>query len=176
MDQTKVGAFIKELRREHNLTQEQMADRFGVSRRTVSRWENGRNLPELDLLIELSDAFGVDLRELLEGQRKPERLNPELAQTARQLAEYSMEEKTQMTLWLHVVLWSGLLGSIVYLVLLFTDRIYGVQGSFLAGGCQGIGIGSLVAGILMTSRYGARIRAAKMRFKQQVKDKFFQKR
>ena len=44
MDQSKVGRFIKELRKEKNLTQEQLAEQFNVSRRTVSRWETGGSL------------------------------------------------------------------------------------------------------------------------------------
>jgi len=57
MDQNKVGNFIKELRKEKNLTQEQLAEHFNVARRTVSRWETGYNLPDLDILIEMSDLF-----------------------------------------------------------------------------------------------------------------------
>ena len=41
MDQQRIGAFLKTLRKERALTQEQLAERFGVSGRTVSRWENG---------------------------------------------------------------------------------------------------------------------------------------
>ncbi|MDO4338366.1 MAG: helix-turn-helix transcriptional regulator [Eubacteriales bacterium] len=63
MDQTKAGSFIKELRKEKGLTQEQLAEKFSVSRRTVSRWETGSNLPDLDILIEMADYFDVDLRE-----------------------------------------------------------------------------------------------------------------
>jgi len=69
MDQTKVGSFIKELRKVKNLTQEQLAEEFNVSRRTVSRWETGNNMPDLDILIEMSDFFEVDLREILDGER-----------------------------------------------------------------------------------------------------------
>lgn len=50
MDQKKIGSFIKELRKEKNLTQEQLAEKFNVSRRTVSRWETGNNMPDLDIL------------------------------------------------------------------------------------------------------------------------------
>ena len=51
MDQTKTGSFIRMLRKEKQLTQEQMGDYFNVSRRTVSRWETGRNMPDLDVLL-----------------------------------------------------------------------------------------------------------------------------
>ena len=46
MDQIRIGNFLRELRRQQNLTQEQLAEQLGVSRRTVSRWETGSNLPD----------------------------------------------------------------------------------------------------------------------------------
>lgn len=54
MDQQKIGAFLKVLRKQKGLTQEQIAEKFNVSSRTVSRWENGKNMPDLDVLIEIS--------------------------------------------------------------------------------------------------------------------------
>ncbi len=49
MDQIKVGKFIAELRKEKNLTQEELAELLGVSSKSVSRWENGKNLPDAAL-------------------------------------------------------------------------------------------------------------------------------
>mgnify|MGYP003556972723 FL=1 len=66
MDQIKIGSFIKELRKEKNLTQEELAEKFNVARRTVSRWETGSNMPDLDILIEMADFYDVDLREILD--------------------------------------------------------------------------------------------------------------
>lgn len=71
MDTKKCGAFLKELRREKGLTQQALAEALGVSGRTVSRWETGVNLPDLDLLLELSDFYQIELRALLEGERRP---------------------------------------------------------------------------------------------------------
>lgn len=62
MNQIKIGEFLKELRKEKGLTQEQLAEKLNVSRRTVSRWETGNNLPDLDVLIEMADYYEVDLR------------------------------------------------------------------------------------------------------------------
>ena len=78
MNQEKIGNFLKQLRKEKNLTQEQLAEQFNVSRRTVSRWETGNNMPDLGLLIEMSDYYEVSLRELLDGERKSEKMNKEL--------------------------------------------------------------------------------------------------
>ena len=57
MDQQKIGAFLKTLHKEKNLTQEDLADKMNVSRRTVSRWETGSNLPDLSILVELADLY-----------------------------------------------------------------------------------------------------------------------
>ena len=64
MDLQKIGTFLKELRKEKELTQEQLAETLNVSRRTVSRWETGSNMPDLDLLVEMADLYQVDLRQL----------------------------------------------------------------------------------------------------------------
>ena len=63
MDQQKIGAFLKELRREKTVTQEQLAETLNVSRRTVSRWETGSNMPDLDVLMEMADYYKVDIQE-----------------------------------------------------------------------------------------------------------------
>ena len=70
MDQQKIGLFLKELRKENNYTQEQLAEKFGVSNRTVSRWENGNNMPDISVLVELADFYTVDVREIIDGERK----------------------------------------------------------------------------------------------------------
>ena len=70
MDMLKMGIFLKHLRNEKSLTQEELAEKFGVSRRTVSRWETGYNLPDVDILIEMSEFYNVELKDLLQGGTK----------------------------------------------------------------------------------------------------------
>lgn len=65
MNQAKIGKFLAELRKENGMTQEQLAEKLNVARRTISRWETGNNMPDIDILIELSDLYAVDLREIL---------------------------------------------------------------------------------------------------------------
>ena len=69
MNQQKIGGFLRELRIEKNFTQEQLAEALGVSNRSVSRWETGSNMPDLDLLLELSRFYGVGVDEILDGKR-----------------------------------------------------------------------------------------------------------
>ena len=95
----KIGTFLKELRKEKGMTQEQLAEKLNVSRRTVSRWETGNNMPDLDLLMELADLYEVDLREMLNGERKSEDpMNKEIEETVLQVAEYSNAEKQRDTM------------------------------------------------------------------------------
>ena len=60
IDQMKIGAFLRDLRKEKGLTQEELAEKFGVSSRSVSRWENGNTMPELGVLVELAEFYEVD--------------------------------------------------------------------------------------------------------------------
>ena len=94
-DQQKTGAFLKALRKEKNLTQEQLAERFGVTGRTVSRWETGVNLPDLPLLVELADYYNVDIRELIDGERKSEKMEPETKETLLKVSDYTEADKKQ---------------------------------------------------------------------------------
>ena len=96
MDLVKIGRFLQELRKEKGLTQEQLAEQMGVARRTVSRWETGSNMPDLDVLLELSDLYAVGLREILSGERKSEPMEQELKETVLQVADYSNEGKARL--------------------------------------------------------------------------------
>ena len=93
MDLQKIGTFLRDCRKEKGLTQEQLAETLNISRRTVSRWETGSNMPDLDLLTEMADLYRVDLRELLNGERKNVPMNEEMKETVLQVAEYSSGEK-----------------------------------------------------------------------------------
>ena len=68
MDTKKIGRFIAENRKMKNLTQKELAEKLGVSDKTVSRWENGNYMPDLSLLQPLSEELGITLNELLSGE------------------------------------------------------------------------------------------------------------
>ena len=96
MNQKKTGEFLKQLRKEKGITQEQLAERFYVSGRTVSRWETGSNLPDLSILVELADYYDVDIREIIDGERKSENMNNETKETLMKVAEYTNEDKNEL--------------------------------------------------------------------------------
>ena len=61
MDQIKIGKFIQQKRKERKLTQSDLAEKLNISDRTISKWENGDNLPDLETLNELCKFYGVTL-------------------------------------------------------------------------------------------------------------------
>lgn len=69
MDMQKIGRFLAELRREKNLTQNELGEQIGVTNKTVSRWENGNYLPPVEMLQILSKFFDVSINEILNGER-----------------------------------------------------------------------------------------------------------
>ena len=101
MEARRMGAFIKALRKEKNLTQEQLGEALFVSSKTVSRWETGNSLPDLMMLQNIADFFHVDIRELIDGERFPES-SPAEIETVRKMAEYSRSKEKKMSrkLWL----------------------------------------------------------------------------
>ncbi|MDE5547784.1 MAG: helix-turn-helix domain-containing protein [Clostridia bacterium] len=69
MDVQKIGLFLVQLRKEQNLTQNELGEKIGVTNKTVSRWENGNYLPPVEILQILSDLYCVSINELLSGER-----------------------------------------------------------------------------------------------------------
>ena len=68
MDQKKIGAFIAQCRKEKNLTQMQLAELLEITNQAVSKWENGRGMPDMTLLQPLCDVLGISLNELFSGE------------------------------------------------------------------------------------------------------------
>lgn len=73
MDNIKVGRLIAQLRREKDLTQQNIADALSISNKTVSKWECGLGLPDVSLWSDLSTIFGVDMAQMMEGEITPNR-------------------------------------------------------------------------------------------------------
>jgi len=148
MDQIKIGSFIKELRKEQNFTQEEMAEKLGVARRTVSRWETGSNMPDLDILIEMADFYDVDLREILDGERKSEKMDKELKETVLKVAEYSNEEKRKGTTLVLVYFVLGIVALVINTFLALMDLPDTFWVGFAEGATIGMAIVAMVFGIL----------------------------
>ena len=111
MDQIKIGTFISFLRKEQNLTQRELAERLGVTDRAVSKWENGRGMPDISLMRALCEQLGISINELLSG----ERLDPP---TYREKAEENitalMQKKSYKKLAVHIGI-----STVLFLLCLF---------------------------------------------------------
>ena len=89
MNQIKIGSFLKELRKEKGMTQEQLAEQLNISNRSVSRWETGSSLPDLSILIILAEYYDVDIREIIDGKRKSENMDEEAKDTLEKVVSYN---------------------------------------------------------------------------------------
>ena len=159
MDQQKIGTFLKQLRQERQLTQESLAETMCVTSRSVSRWENGVNLPDLPTLIQLADFYGVELRELLDGERKPDAMNPPetknvTEETARKVADYSNDVLEKTTHRFHYMYLTSVVTVLIYLVMDHFDFSGSPALQFIQGACLGIGLGMLVVGAVFTGKRG----------------------
>lgn len=117
MDQIKIGAFLKELRREKGITQEQLADELGVSGRTISRWETGSNMPDISLLVEIAEFFDVSIPEIIKGERKSENMREEVKEVAETMSDYANAEKARLLKSMRNISINGFIALLIYLVL-----------------------------------------------------------
>lgn len=97
MDIKQIGKFIAELRKERELTQDQLGEKLGVTNKTVSRWETGAYLPPADALLAMSELFEVSINEILSGKRLTEEeykkaAEENLTQTIRD-SRFSLKDK-----------------------------------------------------------------------------------
>lgn len=138
MNQIKIGKFIAELRKSKNMTQQQLAEKIGVSFKTVSKWETGRGMPELSTLKPLSDELGITINELLNGEKikKEEYLN-KLEENMIATIDYSdkkiNEKDKNIGIFLLII---GILISLTAVSIFSSDNswssIYSVLGSIVS--------------------------------------------
>lgn len=81
MNQEKIGEFIKQLRKDNNLTQKELADKLGVTYQAVSKWENGKNIPDMLILTEISKMFNVNIDEIISGKKANNKKKSSLVST-----------------------------------------------------------------------------------------------
>lgn len=152
MDQKKVGSFLRELRKEKQLTQEQLAERFGVTNRSVSRWETGSSMPDLSILVELADFYDVDIRDIIDGERKGEDMNKEEKERLQLVADYAETEKNTLLMRLRIFSIVGLVSLIAGLVMLVLggDNNLPVY-DYLMGTLMGVSIGALLVAVFYST-------------------------
>ena len=139
MDQIKTGKFIAELRRSKNLTQEELGRKLGVSNKTVSRWENGNYMPDIETLRLLSKEFGVSMEELLDGSRLSQKEapgRPDPFSPAERADFWRRNWKRENLSWF--VFWGILIGLFIIFASLFT-----IVSKYLTG----FGVGSIFSSL-----------------------------
>lgn len=118
MNQIKIGRFIAERRKEKNLTQMQLAEKLGITDRAVSKWENGRGMPDSSLMLDLCGELGISVNELLSGETiEMKEYDRKAEQQLLELME-EREEKDRELLRLEIFI--GVLVTVVLLVCVFT--------------------------------------------------------
>ena len=144
MDQIKTGKFIATLRKEKDLTQEQLGEKLGVTNKTISRWENGNYMPDIEILSLLSKEFDVSINELISGERFLEEDFKKAADnnlvTALNNSIFTLKERIAFfkkkwlrehitTIVLCIVLWIGIM---LWVALNNSYALLGAIGSILA--------------------------------------------
>lgn len=147
MDMLKMGAYLKKLRNEKELTQEELAEKFGVTRRSVSRWETGDNLPDIDILIEMSNYYHVELKELLQGGEKTNMENKE-KETAVLVDAYNKTNNKKAYKVVLIYLSLGIICLIINQILSMIQLPKTFLFGFVKGATAGLSLVSLIFAIL----------------------------
>ncbi len=117
MDQMKIGSFLKALRKEKGITQEQLAEALNVSGRTVSRWETGSNMPDISILVDIADYYDISIPEIIHGERKSEIMNKEEREIAQTMSDYATTEKENIFKEMRVQSIMGVCALVLYWIL-----------------------------------------------------------
>lgn len=164
MDQQKFGVFLRQLRREKGMTQEQLAERLCVSNRSISRWETGRNLPDFALLPQLAQLLGVGMEELLNGERKAPvpTMECKTEDTLRTAAEYAGRDRQDFSRRLRLLFAAGAGAVFALMVMEVLELPRTPFLSLTRGFLSGAAFGVLLLGVLSTTPAMARLQRAKL--------------
>lgn len=127
MDQVKIGKFIAECRREKNLTQMQLAEKLNITDRAVSKWETGRAMPDSSIMIELCSVLGINVNELLSGERIEMENYNKVAEENLLTLKKQKEESDKRLLNIEVIM--GIISIIMYLIVIMVVSFSNMQDS-----------------------------------------------
>ncbi len=158
----KVGHFLKELRNEKKLTQEELAEKLGVSNRSISRWENGVTMPDFDLIIELAKYYDIEIKEILDGERS-DSMNRQDEELILKIADYNNNERDSFSKRMSIMFIVAIIGMAVYMIIDIFGLAQTQPYEAIVNMALGFVIGTLLTGFLYTRRYMYKIKAYKMR-------------
>ena len=149
MNQTTIGSYIAKKRREKNLTQEQLAEKLGVTNKTISKWENGKCMPDYSIIEQLCKELSVTLSELMDGEDAAEDSmrvydDEQILDLLRRTQELERQKEI-------------LYGVILVVLGIACNAMSGtVSGSevqeFISGLLMGLSVAEILAGIIMTGK------------------------
>ncbi len=117
MDQIKIGKFIAECRKKNNLTQIQLAEKLNITDRAISKWENGKAMPDSSIMLDLCNELKISVNELLSGEVIKMDDYKKQAEDNLLKLEKEKEEKDKQLLNLEIVI--GYFSSLTFLILIF---------------------------------------------------------
>lgn len=125
MDQIKIGKFIAECRKKNNLTQMQLAEKLNITDRAISKWENGKGMPDSSIMLDLCNELQISVNELLSGEvlevnNYNEKLEQNLIDIVRQ-----KEESDKKILTMEIAM--GVASIIIFLILVMTASFIEMQ-------------------------------------------------
>ena len=129
MDQIKIGSFLKELRMEKGLTQAKLAEQLNTTNRSVSRWETGSTLPDISILIDLADFYEVDIKEIIDGERKSENMTENLKETLVTVADYSKRTNNKKMAKVIVLISLIFVVLLTLIIIVFGSKSRGIDNS-----------------------------------------------
>lgn len=146
MDQIAIGKFIFKKRKEQNLTQEQLAERLGVSNKTISKWETGKCMPDYAIMEPLCQELNITVAELLDGEEKS--VHPDDPQRILQMMKEARDLKNKKFMLIGIVI---SLSGIVFLI--FSQLIGGTEiQETLSGFALGISFPLMLLGVILIIR------------------------
>lgn len=125
MDQIKIGKFIAECRKKNNLTQKQLAEKLNITDRAISKWENGKAMPDSSIMLDLCNELKISVNELLSGEIiKMETYNQKAEELLLKMAQ---EKKNRDKELLNLEIFIGILVSIIFIACVFVASFVNMQ-------------------------------------------------
>ena len=154
MNQEKIGKFIAECRKNKKMTQSELAERLGVTDKSIGNWENGRNMPDLSLFKPLCDELDITINELLSGEKiKKEKYQEKFEENIINTIDYSTKKINISNKTLSIVLIVlGILLSFTAMTIFPSDSSWGSIYSVVGGLISLIGINKMLNKLSLTKR------------------------
>lgn len=121
MNQVQIGKFIAAERKQKGYTQRQLADRLGISDKTISKWETGKGFPEMSLMLPLCECLGITVNELLSGERLSD---SEYKQKAEEKLVNMIKERDANRKAYRLTNIAGLMSSVIFVTLMVLVCVY----------------------------------------------------